>query len=135
LTQKKVSVVEEEAKQLMFGPFEPHDELATDEFRAKAGEKQRMHLMIVAEDDPRYTVAISTALAALSQNLHYSQGIKFVLFHTGEDSEVRSGRWPYRWTVFDRGYGREALPEEIASWLNIPIGNSCSARLIRAGKV
>lgn len=130
LTDKKVQAVLAEAQQLLFGPFETHEELVTDEYEARKGVKRPMHLLLVAEDDPRFTVAISSALEVLSQDLHYSQKIKFVLFHTGDAAEVASGRWPFRVTVFDRGFGREALPEEIQQWMGLPAGKACKNLLL-----
>ncbi len=130
LGPKKVQAVLAEAQQLLNGPFTPHQELVTDIFQAKQGTQKPLHVLIVAEDDPRFTVAISNALENLSMDLHYAQNMKFVLFHTGDAAEVASGRWPYRWTVFDRGFGREALPEEIQQWLKLPSGSSCVAQLM-----
>jgi hypothetical protein len=129
LAEKKAKVPAEEAAQLLTGPFKKHIELHPDEYRARNGETLEMHLLVVAEDDPRYVAAVTPVLEQLSADLHYSQNIKFVLFNAGDAEEIAASRWKHRWTVFDRGFGREALVDEVSAWTGIQSQKTCKELL------
>jgi len=129
LLEKKVRVIQEEAIQLLNGPFPSHLELVPDEYEAKAGVRKEFHTLIVAEDDPVIIEALTRKLETLSSDLNFSQRVKFVLFNVGDDREVKEARWPWRWTVFDRGFARSALLEEIQLWAKSESTKNCTAIL------
>lgn len=133
IAERKARAVEKEAEQLLVGPFLPHDELVPEISGARAGLKRPMHVVLVAEDEPSYVQAVGKKLEQLSHEARYANQIKFVLFQTGTDQDVRDSSWTRRWTVFDRGFAREALPEEIAAWSGKGAKPAC-ARLV-AGDV
>jgi hypothetical protein len=128
LLEKKIQVPADEATQLLNGISLPHSELVPDEYGARAGQTALYHTVITAEDDPMFVRAISRKLEGLSSDLHFSHRIKFVLFNVGgteRGTEPNSYRWPWRWTVYDRGFGREALPEEIKLWTKKKSDRAC----------
>jgi hypothetical protein len=116
LGEKKANVLLAEAASLLNSPGVTHEELSSDSLEAKMGIKRRVHTMIVGEDDPRYLDTLRKTMEALSGELYYTHKIKFILLNTGSDADVARARWPWRWTVFHKGFGREALPEEITAW-------------------
>lgn len=105
LSEKKGNVVVSVAQQMLISPEPTHIENGVSR-----------HTLIVGEDDPRHVEMIRKNLEWLSSDHRFSHNIKFVFFHTGTDGEVRSARWPWRWTVFERGFGREANPSEVEFW-------------------
>jgi hypothetical protein len=124
-TERKVGVVAKEAEELLTGLHSTHQELVTDEVEAKAGKMAAVKTLIVAEDNPIYLEAIIKKMQALSSELRYTNQIKFVLLNAAYDVEVESNRWPWRWTVFDKGFGRQALPEEVRLWVLKKDHKSC----------
>ncbi len=129
LATQKAKTAMDEATQLLTGMQELHQELVTDEAQAKAGVTAQLHTLIVAEDDPRYAGSVSVQLEMLSSDLHYSQKMKFVLLNAGSEDDIAGSRWPWRWTVFDNGFGREALSEEIQLWTGHSSLENCAALL------
>jgi hypothetical protein len=113
---KKVAVLNDEVRQLLWSTSPKHLELAVSGRAAKNGDTGETHTMIVAEDDPRYVDDLRRALENLSSDLYYSANIKFVLFNSGTSENIKSARWKWKYTVFERGIGREALPQEIDFW-------------------
>lgn len=128
--RKKVAVLTDEVRQLLWSASPKHRELAVGESAAKAGKFIEAHAIVVAEDDPRYVEDLRKAMENLSSDLYYSTKIKFVLVNTGAQDAIQSARWKWKYTVFDRGIGREALPEEIAFWEG---GDECVRLLNEAG--
>ena len=116
LGQKKANVVQAEAAQLLNSPTELHEELSSDPDEAARGVRNHVHTAIVAEDDPRNVEPIRKTLEALSGDLYYTHKVKFVLLNAAPEAELTKARWPWRWTVFHKGFGRPALPEEIRQW-------------------
>lgn len=119
LGPKKAEVLKAEAAQLLNSPADMHEELSQDPVEAAKGLKRKTHTMIVAEDDPRFVQAMRKTLEELSGELYYSTHVKFVLLNAGTDEDVRQARWPWRYTVFHLGFGREATREEIAQWTGV----------------
>jgi hypothetical protein len=116
LGSKKANVVMAEAAQLLNSPANFHEELSADPVEAAKGVRRSTHAMIVGEDDPRFVDSIRKTLEALSGELYYSHKIKFILLNTGSDEDLKQARWPWRWTVFHLGFGREATLDEVAQW-------------------
>jgi hypothetical protein len=126
VSDRKQNVPAAVASQLLHAPGVKHLELVTDEYGARKGYTQLMHTIIVAEDDSRHIERIRKVMENLSSDMWYRTRIKFVLFNAGSDEEVRNAAIPNRWTVFDRGFNRAALPREIKLWTT-PAG--CETKL------
>lgn len=116
LGQRKAAVVQTEAAELLSRNLPKHSELSSDGLEAERGIRREVKTLIVAEDDPRYLDSIRKVLEALSSDLYYTHQIKFILLNTGQPDEVNQARWPWRWTVFHKGFGRPALPAELELW-------------------
>lgn len=117
ISERKASAVVELARELLeANDGQEHLELASDQDQASQGVRRKMHTLIVSEDSPQNVESIRKALEMLSTELGFHARVKFVLFNTAPEDVVAQARWPYRWTVFSGGFGREALPTEIADW-------------------
>jgi hypothetical protein len=116
VAQKKASVVHQEAQQLLRSSSPLHSEIVPDGVRAVTGEREPMHLLLAAEDCPMNLAAIIDRMETLSEDNQFSHRIKFVVLNAAPEHELARSRYPYRYTVFDRGFGRPALPQEIAEW-------------------
>lgn len=127
LSNRKANLPLEMARQLLVTPDSKHKELSVREKDAIAGITKEMHTLIVGEDHPQYVRLIGQQMKELSADSHFRSDIKFVLFNAGSDSDVSGSEWPYRWIVFENGFARQAIAQEISSWLKSD--GSCSGLL------
>ena len=129
LAQRKAAAMKELALELLESrDGEQHLELAIRGEEARRGRKQELHTLIVAEDAALNQAALRRSLENLSTEHDFQASVKFVLLNAGPDELIEASRWPWRWTVFDHGFGRPATKAEIKSWTEIG-DNDCERAL------
>ena len=114
--EKKISAVEIEVQQLSSVPLKKNGEgfIHVNKEKALRGEREKRHLVIVAEDDPRYAHDLFRKTQKLSQENLYRNKIKFVFFHAGKEDFIKDDVFnENRVIVFDNGFTRPIVEAEL----------------------
>ena len=114
LHKLKVKAIELEAHQILKAPFKKHLEYTPRLTLGETPKQALMNTLLFSEDDTVHATNVGLLMATLSNRSEFKFSVKFVLRQV--DSQKRSPRFPYEYTVFYDGLYREALPEEIALW-------------------